>query len=85
MENLGPPTSVRLMSKAEVLAVIGVTYPTIWLWMREQRFPRSRVVGGRVKWRSDEIEKWLVELPVRALKGDQPSPQMAAPNSPATA
>jgi predicted DNA-binding transcriptional regulator AlpA len=85
MENVGPPTSVRLMSKSEVLSVTGVTYPTIWSWMRDQKFPRSRVVGGRVRWRSDEIEKWLVQLPVRALKGDQPSRETAAPNSPATA
>jgi predicted DNA-binding transcriptional regulator AlpA len=85
MENVGPPPPVHLMSKSEVLAVAGVTYPTIWKWMREQRFPRSRVVGGLVKWRSDEIEKWLAELPMRALKGDQPSREIAAPISPTTA
>jgi predicted DNA-binding transcriptional regulator AlpA len=84
MENVSPPTSVRLMSKAEVLAITGVSYPTIWSWMRDQKFPRSRVAGGLVKWRSDEIEKWLVELPVRTLKGER-SPETAAPNSPATA
>ena len=63
-----PPT--RLLSKHEVLGIVGVTYPSIWSWMRAGRFPRSRVVGGRSMWRSDEINEWLAGLPVRPLKGD---------------
>ena len=63
----GPP---RLMSKAEVLAITGVTFPTIWSWMRNGTFPRSRVVGGKSMWRSDEVDAWLGALPIRKLKGD---------------
>jgi len=63
----GPP---RLMSKAEVLAITGVTFPTIWSWMRNGTFPRSRVAGGKSVWLSSEIESWLGQLPVRQLKGD---------------
>ena len=33
-------------------------------------FPRSRIVGGKSMWRSDEVEAWLDALPVRTLKGD---------------
>jgi hypothetical protein len=33
-------------------------------------FPRSRIVGGKSIWRSDEVEAWLDALPVRTLKGD---------------
>ena len=62
--------SVRLLSKQEVLAIVGVTYPTLWKMMRDHRFPRSRIVGQKSKWRSDEVEEWLSALPVRALKGD---------------
>jgi predicted DNA-binding transcriptional regulator AlpA len=65
---------VRLLSKAEVLQIVGVSFPTIWAWMRAGKFPRARVIGGgnnsKSKWRSDEIEAWLAGLPVRALKGD---------------
>jgi hypothetical protein len=38
--------------------------------MRAGKFPRSRVVGGRSMWRSDEIDVWLTGLPIRRLKGD---------------
>jgi prophage regulatory protein len=64
---------VRMMSKPEVMAVSGCSFPTIWQMMRNGRFPRSRVLGGRSMWRSDEIDAWLAGLPVRRLKGDQPS------------
>jgi predicted DNA-binding transcriptional regulator AlpA len=67
---LATPGTVRLLDKHEVSAIAGVTYPSIWLWMREGAFPRSRIVGGKSMWRSDEIDAWLAALPVRKLKGD---------------
>jgi predicted DNA-binding transcriptional regulator AlpA len=66
----GPPAQFRLLSKREVLAIVNVSYPTLWSWMRRGTFPRSRVAGGRSVWRSDEVEAWLAGLPVRKLKGD---------------
>jgi predicted DNA-binding transcriptional regulator AlpA len=60
----------RLMSKREVLALIGVSFPTVWKWMRAGKFPRSRVVVGKVMWLSTDVEQWLDQLPVRRLKGD---------------
>jgi prophage regulatory protein len=65
-----PAAAVRLLSKREVLAITGVSYPTVWSWMRAGTFPRSRVVGGKSKWLSTEIEDWLSALPLRTLKGD---------------
>ena len=61
---------VRLLGKPEVIAIANASFPTIWEWMRAGKFPRARIVGGRSMWRSDDIDKWLAELPVRALKGD---------------
>ncbi|MGO9631512.1 MAG: helix-turn-helix transcriptional regulator [Xanthobacteraceae bacterium] len=68
----GPPSLVlRLLAKPEVLLIAGgISYPTLWSWMRAGRFPRSRVVGGKSMWRSDEVQAWLEALPVRPLKGD---------------
>jgi predicted DNA-binding transcriptional regulator AlpA len=63
---------VRLLSKPEVLAITGTSYPTLWQMMREGKFPRARIHGGRSMWRSDEIDKWLAGLPLRPLKGDMP-------------
>jgi predicted DNA-binding transcriptional regulator AlpA len=68
----GLPAQFRLLSKRDVLAIVNVSYPTLWLWMRQGSFPRSRVAGGRSVWRSDEVEAWLAALPVRKLKGDTP-------------
>lgn len=61
---------VRLISKPEVLDRVGVTYPTLWLWMREGKFPRSRELGGKAAWIESEIDAWIANRPVRRLKGD---------------
>jgi len=68
-----PPARVgaRLLSKREVLAIVGVSDPALWSMMRAGTFPRSRVVGGKSMWLGSEIEAWLAELPVRQLKDDE--------------
>jgi predicted DNA-binding transcriptional regulator AlpA len=60
----GPPSLVlRLLTKPEVLLIAGgVSYPTLWSWMRAGAFPRSRIVGGKSMWRSDEVQAWLATL-----------------------
>ena len=69
-----PPAreGAHLLPKRQVLAIINVSYPTLWSWMRQGKFPRARAVGGRSMWLSSEIEAWLAALPVRKLKGDEP-------------
>jgi predicted DNA-binding transcriptional regulator AlpA len=67
------PLGVRLLSKAEVLAVVNVTYPALWKWMRDGSFPRSRLVGNKSMWLSTDIAAWLTKLPPCRLKGDAPS------------
>ena len=62
--------AARIVSKPEVLDRVGVTYPTIWLWMREGKFPRSRELGGKSCWLESEIEDWILSRPVRPLMGD---------------
>ena len=65
-----PPPAVRLMNKHEVCAIVGVSYPSLWTWMRNGSFPRSVIVGGQSKWRSSDIDAWMAALPTRRLKGD---------------
>src|SRR5262249_16457511 len=67
----------RLLSKPEVLAIVGCTFPTLWLKMRHGEFPRSRVVGGKSMWLSTEVEGWMAALPMRQYKGDEHSTEMA--------
>ena len=62
---------VRLLSKGEVLDRVGVSYPCLWSWMREEKFPRSRKLGGKAAWIESEVEAWINALPVRRLKGDE--------------
>jgi predicted DNA-binding transcriptional regulator AlpA len=68
--------SVRLLNRAAVVQITGLSYPTIWKRMREGQFPRSHVIGAGANsksvWYSDEIADWLDALPVRPLKGDPP-------------
>jgi prophage regulatory protein len=70
-------SQVRLISKPEVLDRVGVTFPTIWKWMREGKFPRSREVGGKSCWIEAEVEAWITALPLRRLKGDKPQGRAA--------
>jgi predicted DNA-binding transcriptional regulator AlpA len=54
----------RMIPKAEVLRLAGgVTFPTVWRWMKDGTFPMSFDVGGKVMWREDEIANWLRNQP----------------------
>jgi predicted DNA-binding transcriptional regulator AlpA len=59
-----------LVFKGELLERVGVSFPTIWSWMRKGEFPRARVVGGQSAWLSSEIDAWIAALPVRRYKDD---------------
>ena len=69
------PPVVRLLDKTEVCQIAGVTYMTVWAWMRAGRFPRARVTGtgsnSKSMWLSSEVDAWLAGLPTRRLKGDE--------------
>lgn len=60
--------SSRLVFKPEVLDRVGATFPAIWQWMREGKFPVSREVGGRVAWLESEIDDWIMSRPLRRYK-----------------
>lgn len=60
----------RLLSRLEVMERVGVSYPTIWALMRAGKFPRSRAVGGKPLWLEAEIDRYIINLPIKPLKGD---------------
>ena len=64
-------STIRLISKAELLEKIGVTFPTIWKWMRAGKFPRGREIGGKTMWIEADVEAWILAQPARRLKGDR--------------
>lgn len=56
---------MRLLQKAEVTEMVGVSYPTIWRWMRDGKFPRPVEMGERSMWIMDEVQDWMLSLPRR--------------------
>jgi prophage regulatory protein len=66
-----PRRGAKLLSKQEVLDRTGVSYPTIWHWMRVGRFPRARQCGEqKIAWIESEVEAWIEALPITVLKGE---------------
>lgn len=63
---------MKLLRKSEVLDMLGVSYPTIWRWVRDGKFPAPREIGatdgkdGTVRWVQSEVEAWIKGLPQRA-------------------
>jgi predicted DNA-binding transcriptional regulator AlpA len=59
------PQLDRLLNKKQVLERVGVSYVSIWKWMRDGKFPQSRLVGRQIFWLESEIAAWIANRPVR--------------------
>jgi predicted DNA-binding transcriptional regulator AlpA len=59
---------LQLLTRQEIMALTGLSYPTIWAWTRQGKFPRALVVGGKNMWRAVEIDAWINSLRTRELK-----------------
>jgi prophage regulatory protein len=72
VEQARPPPPQLLLTRAEMLRRVALTYPTVWKMMIAGTFPRGRAIGnGRVAWLESEIEAWIDALPRQRLKGDE--------------
>jgi predicted DNA-binding transcriptional regulator AlpA len=60
----------QLYGRREIVALTGLSYPTLWKMACRGEFPRARIVGGKSMWLAVEINAWLAGLPIRRLKGD---------------
>jgi predicted DNA-binding transcriptional regulator AlpA len=65
--------SSRLIFKSELLRLIGVSYGSIFSWMRAGKFPLAIEIGpgGRsckIAWIRTEVEEWLATRPRRRMK-----------------
>lgn len=58
----------KMIFKPEVIKLIGFTYPTLWKWMREGKFPLSFDIGSKTAWLESEIDAWLASRPRSNLK-----------------
>ena len=72
----------KLLSKKEVLELVGLSFPTIWGQMRKGTFPRSVILGDgaftKVAWHQSEIEDWIRQRPRRKYLGDKKAPPSKA-------
>lgn len=61
---------LKFLSRAQVLDLVPVTYPTLWHWMRAGKFPLARAMAGgsRSVWLEHEVLAWLAAQPVREFK-----------------
>jgi predicted DNA-binding transcriptional regulator AlpA len=65
---------IKFLSKQEVLALIGVSYATLWTWMRDGNFPLARELVGDAKrnkivWIESEVHAWMASRPKRRPAG----------------
>jgi len=58
----------RLLNKAEVITIVGVSYVTLWGWMRHGKFPAARTANGKPVWLASEVASWVKTLPVKKFK-----------------
>ena len=60
----------RLLTRAQLLEIVPLSYPTIWELMRRGEFPKALRIGQKkVAWREDEIRGWIESRPRQELKG----------------
>ena len=60
-----PIPAQRLIRRDEMLALVGLTYQTVWEWTRKGHFPMPVVLSPpgsarrTLAWRADEIAAWV--------------------------
>jgi len=59
----------KLISKAELIDRLGVSFPTIWSWMRQGKFPKPiELSDAKIAWIESEVTEWCESRPRRAYK-----------------
>ena len=68
-------TPIRFLTKGEVLELVGVSYPAVWGWIRDGKFPPGRSIGfgkrSHVAWIESEVQDWMAARPQRLPKGSK--------------
>lgn len=65
-----------LLSKRQVLDLVGVSYSTLWSWMRLDGFPKPMRLSSKViRWRAGEVDRWLKQKSRQEYKEPEPYEQ----------
>ena len=59
------PPNKRFVFRSELLERLSITYPTLWRWMRDGRFPTPQIIGGSNAWLESEVDHWMTSQPRR--------------------
>lgn len=64
---MGAQSTITILRRRQVEEITGFARSTIYLLMKQGKFPRQRKLGTRaVGWRSDEIFQWVAEREIAA-------------------
>ena len=68
----------RILRRAEVLAITGLSHSTVWRLEKAGQFPRRRQISaGTVGWIASEVEEWLKSRPA-VVGGEEDGEERAA-------
>jgi predicted DNA-binding transcriptional regulator AlpA len=72
---------IKLLSKSEVLSILGVSHVTLWSWVKAGSFPPARVLGppdgghrSRMGWIDSEVYEHIANAPRKLPKGSKVTP-----------
>ena len=57
-----------MLSKRQVVEIVGLSFTKIWGLVREGKFPAPVDIGGIPRWFADEISDWQAALPRKIYK-----------------
>ena len=50
-----------VLTVGEMAELLGVSKLTIWRWEKSAEIPKAIAIGGTVRWKRSDVEKWLAE------------------------
>lgn len=65
----------RLLTAREVAELLGVSTETIVRWTRKGELPAIRLPGGALRYREDDLERWLEERRTPDRRAAEPPPE----------
>jgi predicted DNA-binding transcriptional regulator AlpA len=77
VEVTGP---IKLLTRQEVLKLVGVSYATLWDWIRKGHFPAAVAIGpdgghrSKIGWIDTEVYAAIANAPRRMPKGSKVTP-----------
>ena len=61
MEKNEPTTKPAMMTVGEIATQLSVSLITVWRWRDAGRMPAPIKIGAIVRWRRDDIERWIAD------------------------